>query len=108
MRALFGRTGWMLALLGTLAFAESNPAAATWKLDKQRSTLNGPPPSIVRNGILKIRPEIYTGEGTAAPRRQARTAGASKVFKFDLSPDGRTLTVTRPNDAIMKMVFERQ
>ena len=91
---------------GLVSAAEKNPYAGTWKLNVQKSI--GPPPAWVQNGILKLPAEIYTGASSAQPA--GKTAGRSDgVYKFDLSPDGRTLTVTQPQRSSRdKAVFERQ
>jgi hypothetical protein len=74
-----------------------------------KSRINGPLPAAVHNGIMKIDHEIFTGMNSSpAPRRPSQTA-RQPVFKFDLSPDGQTLTLTRPgSDPNLKLVFDRQ
>jgi hypothetical protein len=102
-----------VAFCGVLTFGEANPAAGTWKLDMEKSKLNGPIPSIVHDGFMTIDSQIFTGTNTArrggrVPRSTGET-GTQSVFKFDLSPNGRALTLTRPaSDPGLKLVFERQ
>jgi hypothetical protein len=101
----------LLAACQHLAFADENPHAGTWKLNKDKS--HGSMPACVQNGVLKIKPEIYTG----SPKAAGRSAGASGpssgqcdgVYRFAPSADGRTLTMTQPQvDPKFIAVFEKQ
>jgi hypothetical protein len=98
MRLLSG-IGLLLAFTGILMFAEDNPAAGTWKL----SHLEGVTPEFVHNGVLKIRPTIFTGPARSAPRTDR-----PPLYFVELSPDRRRLTLTQPNThAEFKAVFDR-
>jgi hypothetical protein len=94
----------LLAACGVQAFADQNPYAGTWKLNKAKS--HGSMPACVQNGVLKIKPEIYTGSPKSAgtPSGQCRD-----VYLFAPSADGRTLTMTHPqSDPKFIAVFEKQ
>jgi hypothetical protein len=93
------------------AFADENPHAGTWKLNPERS--RGPVPACVQNGVLKIKPEIYTGSPKPALRSAAApgpsSAKCAGVYRFAASPDGHTLTMTQPQvDPKFIAVFEKQ
>lgn len=103
-----------LALAGFIASAADNPLAGTWKLNSAKSV--GPTPPCVQDGILKIRAEVYTGSPKPDSARE-RTRGASAsetakcatVFLLTPSPDGRQLTLTRPQvHPAFQSVFEKQ
>ena len=115
MRTLINFIATSVAVCGLFAQAEENPAAGTWKLNAAKSTLNGVALPFVQNdGVLRIKPEIFTGSSAAKPpERQARpranSNSAASVFNFDLSPDGRTLTLTHPGtDREFKAVFDKR
>ena len=94
-----------------LAFADENPHAGTWKLNPERS--RGPVPACVQNGVLKIKPEIYTGSPKPAVRsaaaRDRRPANARAFIDSPRRADGHTLTMTQPQvDPKFIAVFEKQ
>ena len=92
------------AACGHLAFADENPYAGTWKLNKEKS--HGSMPACVQNGVLKIKPEIYTGSPKSAGTPSGRCQG---VYRFAPSEDGHTLTMTQPQvDSKFIAVFEKQ
>jgi len=99
------------ACLVASSHAADNPTAGTWKLNAAKSQLKGPAPAFVHNGVLQIPPEVFTGADQSEPMPAAQLPGgaAPGVFKFDVSPDRRVLTVTRlRSDSSFKMVFDRQ
>jgi hypothetical protein len=102
----------LLTFCGFLAFAADNPLAGSWKLNPAKST--GPTPPCVRDGVLRIQPEIYTGSSNTKPAKEPAGAGSqsakcTSVYLFTPSADGRTLTMTRPNaNPPVKSVFEKQ
>jgi hypothetical protein len=96
-----------------LASAADNPYAGSWKLNPMKSV--GPPPACLQNGILRLPAEIYTGPKSAPATVSAKAARAPQasrcgVYFFQPSPDGRTLTVTQPQEKnpTFKSVFEKQ
>jgi len=104
MRAILA----LIALTAAL-FAQDNPAAGTWKWNAAKSTLTGPLPASVHNGILKIDRQIFTGSTAPRTPRSAVPSAPQPVYKFDLSPDAQTLTLTRPgSDPTLKLVFDRR
>jgi hypothetical protein len=101
----------LLAACGLQAFADQNPYAGTWKLIAEKS--HGPVPACVQDGVLKIKPEIFTGSPNSTGRSAAPAAPPSGrcagVYRFTPSSDGRTLTMTQPQvDPNFKAVFEKQ
>lgn len=102
MRAL------LLALVGALMFAEGNPAAGTWKLNASLSRLQGSTPEFVHDGVMQIRPEIYTGQGQPVARSAGQT-GPPPVYFMELSPDRQRLTLTQPGTHPgFKAVFDKR
>jgi len=94
-----------------LAFAEENPHAGTWKLNPAKS--HGPIPACVQAGVLRIKPEVFTGSPKSVGRSAAASGPSSGqcagVYLFAPSPDGRTLTMTQPQvDPKFIAVFEKQ
>ena len=109
MRVFLGSITLLLTLYGALALAQDNPAAGSWRLNTAKSSISGPLPAAVHNGILKINREIFTGTSSPRTPRASGQPARQPVFKFDLSPDGQTLTLTRPgSDPNLKIVFDRQ
>jgi len=107
-------TALALALAGFIASAADNPLAGSWKLNSARSV--GPTPPCFQVGILEIRAEVFTGSPKSYSARE-RTVVAhapepgkcATVYLFTPSPDGRTLTLTRPQgNPAFKSVFEKQ
>src|SRR5277367_2314316 len=84
------------ALLGilaaSLALADDNAFAGAWKLNVEKS--NGRPYFVMRDGVLRIPPDIF--KGGVIPTAIAPNGKVPQVFKFEISPDGRTMTVTQP------------
>jgi hypothetical protein len=103
-----------LACCAFAAAAADNPLTGSWKLNAAKST--GPTPPCVREGVLRIPREIFSGSADSKPGRESwssatgsRSARCSSVFLFTPSADGRTLTMTRPNASpAFKTVFEKQ
>jgi hypothetical protein len=54
MRTLIGFALLFVMLCGCPAPAQDNPSAGTWKLNAERSRLNGPLPAFVHDGVMKI------------------------------------------------------
>ena len=70
-------TGLVLVFCGLLGSAADNPLAGSWKLIPAKSS--GPAPACFGDGILRIRPEIFTGTGVHKPagdavRKESRPA----------------------------------
>ena len=109
MRALVGLVTLVL-IFGIAAMAEDNSVAGTWKLNAKKSTLNGVVPAFVHDGIMTIPNGVFTGApGSGRMDRGVRSGTTTPVFKFDLSADQRTLTLTRPgSEPSLKIVFDRQ
>jgi hypothetical protein len=103
-------TATILLLASTfVGFAADNPVAGTWKLNTTES--KGPVGAFVHNGILQIPPEIYKGgssDKNAPAKKVAESGKGPAVYLFSPSPDGRTLTITQPQDPSIKLVFEKQ
>ena len=107
-------TALALAFSGFVASAADNPFAGSWKLNTAKSL--GPAPACMQDGILTIRTGIYTGSskpapspGTAGSARAAESGKCATVYLFTPSPDGRTLTLTRPQgNPAFKSIFEKQ
>jgi hypothetical protein len=95
-----------------LVSAADNPFAGSWKLNTAKSV--GPAPSCVHDGIMRIRPEIFTGAGNQGPAGEPsgkgkQSAECTSVYLFTPSPDGRTLTLTQPQkNPAFKAVFDKQ
>jgi hypothetical protein len=107
----FRAIGLLTACLGFTSGAAENPAVGVWKVNTYKST--GKVPSFVHDGILKIEDLIFTGalSGARTSRTPKMTGNlaSSAAFKFELSPDRETLTLTRPGaDPRFKMVFDRK
>ncbi len=80
-----------------------------WKLNRAMHSIRGPRSAAVHNGILKIDREIFTGTSSSRTPRSSSQSARQPVFKFDLSPDRETLTLTRSgSDPNLKIVFDRQ
>jgi len=87
----------MLALLMCVtAVWAAAPLTGTWKLNRQKSTLEGALPSFIHNGMMSIR---AGGIGVPAvpPASFIAVDGNDdkKLYRVDISPDQRTLTMTR-------------
>ncbi len=111
MRVLFNLSVLAAVVSGTIVFAEANPAAGSWKLNSAKSTLNGPVPPMVHDGILKVDSEIVTGSNVGAIPRRFPKSGTDmqSVYHVDLSADGLTLTVTRTfSSPLLKIILDRQ
>jgi len=116
MRAIVGFVTLLPVVCGLLCFAQEPTFSGTWKFNSQKSI--GPAPVCLTNGVLKIPVAIYTGPGSGTSQRTSSGANAapsptakcaSGVYKFDTSPDGRTLTMTQPQrKGNFKAVFDRQ
>jgi hypothetical protein len=104
----------LAAILGCMSLvAADNPAAGRWKLNRVKSQTSAPLPPFVVDGLMTIPREIATDTslskaGRMPQRSNNRSGGTPILYKFDLSPDGRVLTVTRKSDACFRMVFDRQ
>jgi hypothetical protein len=103
-------TGTLLLLASSLlSSAADNQFAGTWKLNAAES--KGTVPACVQNGVLHIRPGIYKGDSsdrkTAPAKNEAQSGKCASVYLFSPSADGRTLTVTQPQDPSLRAVFEK-
>jgi hypothetical protein len=99
---------FLLAFGSFLAVAQNIPFAGTsWKLNPEKSS--GPTSACLAldKGILRLPRVMYTGAPSDKPVRPLPPECAL-VYKFTWSADGRTLTLTQPNDANFKAVFDRQ
>jgi hypothetical protein len=107
--AVMMRFATFLLAFSNFLVAQNIPFAGTsWKLNSEKS--KGPTPACLalEKGILQLPREIYTGSPSDKPVRPL-PAKCAIVYKFDFSPDGRTLTLTQPQlDASFKTVFDKQ
>jgi len=87
----------ILALLicATAAWA-ATPLTGTWKLNRAKSTLEGPAPSFIHNDTMSIR---AGGVGVPAVPSASFVAvdgnDGNKLYRVEISPDQRTLKITR-------------
>ena len=84
-----------LFISGIAAWA-ATPLNGTWKLDRTKSIVNGALPSFIRNGTLSFRPGGIGAPAVPPANFIARDGNGDKgLYRVDVSPDQRTLTVTR-------------
>jgi hypothetical protein len=87
----------ILALLicATAAW-DATPLTGTWKLNRVKSTLEGPAPSFIRNDTMTIRAG-GVGVPPVSPASFVVVDGNDnrKLYRVDISPDQRTLEITR-------------
>jgi len=87
----------MLALLMCVsALWAATPLQGTWKLNRKKSTLEGSLPSFIHNDTMSIRPGGI-GAPAAPPASFIAIDGndENKLYRVDVSPDQRTLTIAR-------------
>lgn len=86
----------MLALILCAAAVWAAPLTGTWKLNRGKSTLEGALPSFIHHDTMTIR---AGGRGTpAVPLASFIAADGNydnKLYRVEISPDRRTLTMTR-------------
>jgi hypothetical protein len=87
----------MLALfMCAVAAWAATPLDGTWRLNRRKSSLNGALPSFIRNDSLSFRPGGIGAPAVPPANFIARDGNGDKgLYRVDVSPDLRTLTVTR-------------
>jgi hypothetical protein len=82
--------------VSAIAVWAATPLDGTWKLDRGKSSLNAALPSFIHNDILSFRPGGIGAPAVPPAHFIARDGNADKgLYRVDVSPDQRTLTVTR-------------
>jgi hypothetical protein len=83
-------------LICATALWAATPLIGTWKLNRQKSALEGALPSFIHNDTMSIR---AGGIGTPAvpPASFIAVDGNDdkKLYRVEISPDQRTITMTR-------------
>ena len=83
-------------LICAIAAWAATPLDGTWKLDRKKSSLNGALPSFIHNDILSFRPGGIAAPAVPPAHFIARDGNGDKgMYRVDVSPDQRTITVTR-------------
>ena len=97
--------------IASAAVAADNPAGGSWILNAAQSRLNGVQLPMVQGNILRIAPDVYTGLKTPdrrASSSSSRNQPGPSVFRFSLSADKNTLTMTNPAYGNFEAVFDRR
>jgi hypothetical protein len=86
----------LAGLMCLTAVWAATPLTGTWKLNRAKSTVEGALPSFIHNGTMSIR-----AGGIGAPAVPPASFVAvdgnddKKLYRVDISPDQRTLTIIR-------------
>jgi hypothetical protein len=84
-----------LSICAIAAWA-ATPLDGTWRLNRNKSSLNGALPSFIHNDALSFRPGGIGAPAVPPANFIARDGNGDKgLYRVDVSPDRRTLTVTR-------------
>ena len=83
-------------LLCGLAVLAAAPLTGSWKLNRQKSSLQGSLPSFVHDEAMSFRPGgPVSVQVPPAPFLVADPAGEKNLYRVEVSADQRTLTVTQ-------------
>ena len=78
-------------VLGSTAFAQSNPLIGTWKLNLAKSTLAGPPPASLTRVVEAWDTDGIKGTGTLVRADGTRAGSIPNLLKVSLDKSIATL-----------------
>jgi hypothetical protein len=86
----------LILLVCGVALWAATPLNGTWKLNRGKSSLNGALPSFIHNDAMSFRPGGPVMPAVPPSSFIALDPNGDKnMYRVDVSPDQRTLTVTR-------------
>lgn len=86
----------LVLLLCAAALWAATPLDGTWKLNREKSTVNSPLPTFIHNGRMGIRLDGVAVPGASFSKFIVVDGnGEHHMYRVEVAPDRRLLTLTR-------------